>query len=1479
MPELLLRVVTDDTDPNPTDRRTTTGRDVIVAADPDHSVGELILAIAARLGVDTPHCIVPARTGQTLYADLTLADVDLVSGDEIVFSNRPGHDARPQFPPRRAVAVDVIAGPDSGRSQFLAPGRITIGRSSSADLAIDDPSVSRHHVSLEVSAEWRVTIDPSQGSANGVFVNDVEVTEPTVITAADVVGLGGTRLAIRPFERGERRHVDQLGQLDFHRTPYRPPVVAERETEPIGPIPTRPEPRRFQMLAVLAPLAAGLLMYTFTRQIQFLALTLISPIVMIGNSVDERRSGRRSFTTKLADFRASLIERRAAFEQMRHLERAERLRAAPDVADLARRAELRTIDLWSRGRRAPDFLHVRLGLGTDAVRFPIELERGGDDDLRQEALAAMAGLDTIGHVPVMVDLAAESLGIHGDTGLVDGVTDSLLVQAATLHSPEDLIVLAAVSPERPLGWMKWLPHLRSVTSPVPGNHLATDLDEANSLISRLIEVATFRTADRRQGETRWPRLLLVLDTSLGADPAETSRLAELATDADISIVWLAPCAADVPRHATRILDVRRDIAEAMVARLWATDPEVADRHLDVEHLRPELAERVARSLAPIRDASTGSLATSIPRTAPLLDVLGVGKPDAAWVAKAWSTDHEYALRFPIGIGVDGPLELDLVHDGPHTLIGGTSGAGKSELLQSMVAGLAARYSPARLNFLFVDYKGGASSQVFERLPHTVGYVTNLSAALSLRALTSLRAELNRRMAVMEGRAKDLAEMLERFPDEAPASLVIVVDEFATLVKEVPEFVAGVIDIAQRGRSLGIHLVLATQRPSGSVNENILANTNLRISLRMLDRAESTAIIDSPEAADIPVPLRGRGLARLGPRRLVEFQSAFAGAPLAAAAVRPPVIVGPFDRTDDTPQATASMSVADTGATHLAVLLDAIVDANQTLSIAEPRRPWRDVLPDRITLADVLDEAGFDAMTDPGRFVTIGMLDAPERQEQRPAVIDLEEGGGWLIFGSGGAGKTSVLRTVAASITSTCSGDDVALLGLDFASRGLAGLRALPEMIDVTTGDDLEAVTRHLAVLDAELDRRRRVLAEAGAETLTAYRRVDSSAAMPRIVILIDGFGGLMSTLAETGGGMLSSNDQWIDIVQRLVIDGRQVGIHAVITADRRNAIPSRLHAAVANRLILRHAEETSYTEHGIKLDTARQLDQLAGRGLIDGTTLVQIACVAGGDDSARAQNAAIAALGDQLDRRRTTTLATAPLPESIAAVDAAPTPMVTPMAVPIGVADVTGRTVQVDLAWSHLAVCGPARSGRSTALATVVEGLLAGGAHDVFVVGQSSSPLAAVAGDRSAFGRPDVLAPFLDRLANQVAMGSGERPRVLVIDDVDALDDPALTMIWERLAGFDDLRLVMSLESRAMSGYTSSALVNLARRARRLLVLQPDDPSEYLQITGSKLALRLGVRLPAGRGVFIADRQPTTLQVAHLHGSGSPTKEGCLTPR
>lgn len=1442
--------------------------DLAVTLDAGHTVAELGEALAGWFGRPGAVPLVSTRLGRVLDPDETVGRADLLSGDELVLGAAPGRagdrpidgpiDEPVDGPEGASLVVDVVAGPDSGRSHPLRPGRHLVGRARGVAVRLDDAAVSRRHLTIEVSPGGEVRVEPYQ-TPNGVLVDGVEIDEPTAISPSEAVTVGGTRLAVRPVARPTDPLVRRLGVIDVHRTPYRPPLVADRPTDPVGPVPDRVPTRRLPVVTVLAPLLAGLAMYAFTRQLQFLALTLLSPVLAIGTAVEDRRAGRRDARAAAARFRQDLVGHRRRFDELREAERSARHRAAPDLADLVRRAELRSIDLWARGRDAPDFLVVRLGLGTARTRFPVVLAPGGADDLRSEAEAALDGLDRLDEVPVTVPLDGV-VALQGTPEVVGGVAASLLVQAATLHSPEDLTIAAATAPARALGWVRWLPHARSVTSHLPGDHVATTRAAAAALIDRVLDVAEGRAGSR---EPVWPRLLVVLEAGLVPDPVRVARLLDLAPAVGMSVLWLAGSAGEVPRQASRTVEVRGTGTSR--GRLWSTDPSVDDVELELDRLSSDLADRAARALAPLRDASTVSLASTIPRRAPLLDVLGVGQPSAEWVVERWLALRTVGLRFPLGLGADGPVEVDLVEDGPHALVGGTSGSGKSELLQSMVASLAAHHPPNRLTFLFVDYKGGAASHAFAGLPHTVGHVTNLSAELASRALVSLRAELHRRMALLDGRAKDLAGLLAVAPDDAPPSLVIVVDEFATLVREVPEFVTGIVDIAQRGRSLGIHLVLATQRPTGAVDENILANTNLRISLRMLDRAESTAVVGVPDAAAIPVPLRGRGIVRLGPHRLVEFQGGFAGAPLVAdPGSRSGVRVRPIGAADPSAASSPGEGRASTdvaGPTQLDAILDAIAAADRRLAIPPPRCPWRDPLPAVLPLdeLDAVTDAVTDAvpdraalLVDPGRFVTIGRLDVPEHQEQPAAVVDLVDGGGLLVFGSGGTGATTLLRTFAASLAASASPRDVAIVVLDLAGRGCAALSALPPVVEVVHGDDLEAVTRQLVVLERELDRRRRI-------------HGDDRPALPRVVVLIDGFGALRDALVDAS----PAGEAWVERVIRLVVEGRQVGIHAVVTADRRGAVPARIHAAISHRIVLRQADDAGWAEHGLTPGAVRGLGP--GRGVWSGPdrpgpVLVQIASVST-DPSPAAQAAAL----DRLTAR----LATAVPPDGSTAASAlrsvALAARVPPvrrtarpgLAVMVGPADVTGVPATVDLGWSHLAVYGPPRSGRSTALATIASQLADGvgaGGFGLVLAGPATSPLRdALPACRGAFG-PD-LGPVLAGLG--VDDGT---PTVLIVDDLDLIDDPELLPLFDSLVRRPSLRLVAAMEPR--TGFTTNPLVTLARRSRRLLVLQPDDAAEFVQLTGVRLALRPGLALPPGRGVLLVDRSPTVVQVFDVSATG-----------
>ena len=309
------------------------------------------------------------------------------------------------------------------------------------------------------------------------------------------------------------------------------------------------------------------------------------------------------------------------------------------------------------------------------------------------------------------------------------------------------------------------------------------------------------------------------------------------------------------------------------------------------------------------------------------------------------------LRAQLGAGADGVVTVDLREDGPHGLVAGTTGSGKSELLQTLLCSLAANNPPSRITFLLVDYKGGAAFRECADLPHTVGYITDLTPALVQRALVSLRAELTwREHLLAEHGAKDLVALERLRPDVAPPSMLICVDEFAALLAEVPEFVDGVVDVAQRGRSLGMHLLLATQRPSGVVTPQIKANTDLRIALRMASTDDSTDVVEAPDAAHLSRRTPGRAWLRRtghGTRELV--QVAWVGAHEPVLDETAAVQVRAFSA-----RVRRRRSTSGTGRVHERSDLERLVltvgEAFTRSGHAAPKRPWLPALPDEVVLA-------------------------------------------------------------------------------------------------------------------------------------------------------------------------------------------------------------------------------------------------------------------------------------------------------------------------------------------------------------------------------------------------------------------------------------------------------------------------------------------------------------------------------------------------
>ncbi len=496
----------------------------------------------------------------------------------------------------------------------------------------------------------------------------------------------------------------------------------------------------------------------------------------------------------------------------------------------------------------------------------------------------------------------------------------------------------------------------------------------------------------------------------------------------------------------------------------------------------DAARRLARLHDPEDpDETLGACPASVPLSRLLARTGLAAIDDSIAIAARWRVGCEITEpttdghpRTAIGMSADGIVEIDLVGDGPHALIAGTTGAGKSELLRTLVVGLAAGSSPDDVTFVLIDYKGGSTFDACAELPHTVGVVTDLDDRLAERALVSLEAEIRRRERLAPRRSAPTTSTHtgRRGATSLPwPRLVVVIDEFAAMAADLPGFLPALVGVAQRGRSLGIHLVLATQRPAGVVSDEIRANTNLRIALRLQDRADAVDIVGAADPASFARGRPGRAMLRLGAGETVVFQAAHS-----SGEHRP--------RCDGVLRlrAVGELDVArcEGGeATELAVVTRSIRAAASLCDVRPPFRPWLEPLPTLLPVACLDDGA-------------VGLVDDPAAQRQVP-LHWIREDGNLALIGALGSGTTTALRTliVAAGPEPHCYVVDAR------GDESLAAIAGLPNCGGVVGVHDAERRVRLIRFLAAEL----------------ASRQADSSCPRPPIILAVDGLAALVASLA------------------------------------------------------------------------------------------------------------------------------------------------------------------------------------------------------------------------------------------------------------------------------------------------------------------------------------------------------------------------------
>lgn len=1175
-------------------------------------------------------------------------------------------------------------------------GDISIGRSDDNTIILNDSSVSRHQAVIHFQGETCLLTD--MGSRDGTFLNGKKVNS-AIVNPGDIIVIStyyftfdGKRIVscVPDFLTNGIDTEKQSTRPSFKRSPRLSYADFEKVIRIQPPPGIGSDPEFYWSLSVIGMATSGLRFISRKKKYNKAQKMLL----------EMYNEYLTAMAKEMDDF---ILQKSKALNYV-----------YPSTDECIKFALDRENRLWERSPTDEDFMRLRIGRGRAPSGMKIEAPGRqlslSADPLTEAANRLADARKTMDGVPVYCDLThGNSVGVIGDRSVRRELVNNMIVQASALHSYDELrlSIFFSKSEGEDWDWIKWLPHVFDNERAV--RFMANNKSDAEQIIKCFDDEFRQRKQKVQEGNSNKTifapfYLFVIADISLVERTSLLKYLLENNEDMQIGVIFLSEEMRQLPKECQTIIDLTQgewtiyNKRDALHQQAF-----VADR------ISGALYERYSRALAPLRLDSTMSAESKFPDSITFLEGYGVKRPSQLDTVDLWGRHDAYkSMAVPLGIRDNGePFYFDILagHHGPHGVVVGTTGSGKTEAIQSWILSMSTRFSPSDVSFVLVDFKGSGLIDPFVKLPHLAGAISNLDTGIG-RNLIALESELQRREELFSQYGVNKISKYNRVSGAPLPYLFVIFDEFADFKRNFPEYMPQISKFYEQGRSLGIWFILMSQKPDPLTS--FIANAEFKWCLRVKGTDDSKAILGTGDAARPGLPPGRLFVSADNGAVYEEIQTYFAGAPYRPYSKNPYMKTAPISVVDLIGRRLQYKDDETTGFKSEKSEINAIVEYLDKYvtdnGLPRAKKVWTDELPKLLCLYDVVEKSfdgqGWHKLEAAGLSPSVGLADDPRNQAQFSLALQLSEDGHVAVFGAPGSGKTVFLQTLVMSLALTYSPDDVHIYIMDFGGWSLNIFSLLPHIGGIANDNETEKIQKLSEMLSEELLARKRTFGSMGVTSIEDYREATQKH-IPYIVLVVDNFAPVLS--------LYPALDKFFIDLSR---EGANYGIILVTTANSLTSLPFKVSQNIRNKLALHMTDRTDYVGIVGKTD-GLEPDDFPGRGLARCDYPVEFQTAMPG--RGRSQKDILADLRETCKRMDEVWHGNRPAPIPVLP-EIIPYGTVSARGIAIGLSTQKLDPVGIDFSTSHcLIISGTPQSGKSNLLKIISKQLSAIGAKLIAV--------------------------------------------------------------------------------------------------------------------------------------------------------------------